>query len=67
MPNIDQKPSHLVVDPESPDPGATSEPMTEEQAARLKDLCEKSGELFDTSLTQAQAAERIEVLEARLA
>jgi hypothetical protein len=67
MPNIDQKPSHLVVDPDSPDPGATREPMTEEQTARLKALCEKSGEPFDKSLTQAQAAERIEVLEARLA
>ena len=63
----DQKPSHLVVDPDSPNPSAGHEPMTEEQAARLKSLCDKAGEPFDTSLTQAQAAERIEVLEARSA
>ena len=65
MNSTDQKPSHLVVDPDSPDPGAASEPMTEAQAARLKELCDRTGEPFDTSLTRAQAAERIEVLEAR--
>ncbi|SDE85504.1 DUF3072 domain-containing protein [Limimaricola pyoseonensis] len=40
-------------------------PMTEEQAAELRQLCERTGEEFDTSLTEAQAVERIDALRAQ--
>lgn len=66
MPIPDQKPSHLVVDPDAPDPGATSRRMTDTQAARLRALCHEAGEPFDTALTEAEAAERIDALQARL-
>ncbi|SPJ24717.1 DUF3072 domain-containing protein [Palleronia abyssalis] len=39
------------------------EPMTEVQAARLRDLCEKHDEAFDTTLTREQADARIAALE----
>ena len=65
MPIPDQKPSHLIVDPDSADPGAANDPITEAQAARLRALCDKTGEPFDTALTQGQAAERIEILSAQ--
>jgi hypothetical protein len=38
-------------------------PMTELQAARLRDLCARAGEPFDASLTRRQAADRIADLE----
>ena len=40
-------------------------PMNPKQAVLLRDLCEKTGEEFDTSLTEAQADERIRVLQDR--
>ena len=39
------------------------EPMTEEQAVRLRQLCEKHDEPFDGNLTQQQANARIHTLE----
>ena len=38
-------------------------PITEVQAARLRQLCEALGEPFDAALTQRQAMERIAALE----
>lgn len=40
-------------------------PMTDEQAHRLKALCWQRGERFDTSLTADEAERRIAELEAR--
>lgn len=40
------------------------EPMTEVQAAELRELCEAKGEAMDASLTQRQASERIAALKA---
>ncbi|XDA97239.1 hypothetical protein AB1M95_14105 [Sulfitobacter sp. LCG007] len=37
--------------------------MSDETAARLRALCEQTGEPFDTALTEDQALERIEALE----
>ncbi|SFH14048.1 Protein of unknown function [Palleronia marisminoris] len=39
------------------------EQMTEEQAAHLRQLCEKHDEPFDANLTRRQANERIDALE----
>ncbi|SHJ36067.1 Protein of unknown function [Palleronia salina] len=39
-----------------------NEPMTEVQAAQLRELCEKKGEAFDATLTQDQADARIAAL-----
>ncbi|WP_375261015.1 DUF3072 domain-containing protein [Palleronia sp.] len=39
------------------------EPMTEEQAVRLRQLCEKHDEAFDGNLTRQEADARIEALE----
>ena len=52
-----------AIDPASdlpPDPRA---PMTDRQAARLRELTEKTGEEFDSALTKRQAARRIAFLE----
>ncbi|WP_226779417.1 DUF3072 domain-containing protein [Oceaniglobus trochenteri] len=38
------------------------EPMTDKQAAYLRNLCDKTGEAFDTALSRRQANERIEAL-----
>ena len=38
------------------------EPMTDEQAVRLRQLCEKHDEAFDGSLTREQAEARIEAM-----
>ncbi|EKE44765.1 hypothetical protein OCGS_1148 [Oceaniovalibus guishaninsula JLT2003] len=51
-----------VVSGESP---TAEEPMTEVQAVRLRELCQKLDEPFDGNLTQAQADARIEALENR--
>ncbi|WP_296418710.1 DUF3072 domain-containing protein [Pseudooctadecabacter sp.] len=40
-------------------------PMTEVQAAKLRQLCDKLDEPFDGALTQQQAVERIRFLEDR--
>lgn len=45
---------------------AIEEPMTEEQASRLRSLCERVGEPFDPSLSEEEASERIEQLEEKL-
>lgn len=41
------------------------EPMTGAQASYLKTLCEETGEVFDETLTKAEASERIDALRAR--
>ena len=66
MTNPSLRPTHAVVNSGLPDGDRASSPMTEVQAAKLRDLCEKTGEKFDTALTQDQAAERIEFLKKRL-
>ncbi|QQA43305.1 DUF3072 domain-containing protein [Pelagovum pacificum] len=38
-------------------------PMTEEQAAQLRDLCDRAGEPMDANLTQMQAQKRIAALQ----
>lgn len=38
------------------------EPMTEEQAAELRQICDDKGEAFDRSLTREQADARIAAL-----
>ncbi|MBJ3762607.1 DUF3072 domain-containing protein [Maribius pontilimi] len=48
-----------VASGENPDGNA---PMTDKQAAELRQLCEKHDEAFDGTLTQDQAAARIEML-----
>ena len=61
-------PTSLRVTPVSdtlkPDTDADA-PMTEVQAAKLRELCEKHDEPFDGNLTEVQASERIEYLESR--
>jgi hypothetical protein len=54
---------------QSSGPGASSEdPMTREQAARLKELAEQAlePESFDPMLTAAEAARRIAALEVKV-
>ena len=41
------------------------ESMTGAQASYLNTLCEEAGEVFDATLTKAQASERIEELQAK--
>lgn len=53
---------NLNMDPEY-EPDA---PMSEKQAARLRQLCEKLDEPFDTALNQQQTEERIRQLEERV-
>ena len=50
------------------DPASSQEPMTSEQASYLKALAQEAREpdAFDAVLTQAEAAERIAVLKAKL-
>lgn len=55
--------SHLVLDPAHDLPDDPREPMTEVQMAQLRDLTDKTGEAFDTSLTKREAARRIAYLE----
>ncbi|RVT82693.1 DUF3072 domain-containing protein [Rhodobacteraceae bacterium CCMM004] len=40
-----------------------NDPMTDEQAVKLRALSEEAGEPFDGALTRAQADERIDLLE----
>ena len=46
-----------------PDDPRSDEPMTAEQTARLKQLCEKHDEAFDGNLTREQADARIAAME----
>lgn len=43
--------------------GRDEEPMTEQQAVRLRELCERTGEPFDAALTRYQASRRLAYLE----
>ena len=43
--------------------GRDEEPMTEKQAVRLRELCERTGEPFDSALTRYQASRRLAYLE----
>lgn len=56
-PVLDETGAEVVNDPDGP--------MTDEQACRLRDLCDELGEPFDASLTEQQAVERIRVLRGR--
>ncbi|MHA6345540.1 DUF3072 domain-containing protein [Roseivivax sp. CAU 1761] len=56
-------PSYLVMDPAQDLPEDPREPMTDLQAARLRELAEKTGEEFDSHLTKREAARRIAYLE----
>ena len=50
----------------NPDDWTTGEEtMTGAQASYLKTLCEEAGEMFDTSLTKAEASKRIDALQAK--
>ncbi|WP_108482594.1 DUF3072 domain-containing protein [Oceaniglobus ichthyenteri] len=42
------------------------EPMTEKQAALLRNLCDRAGEPFDTALSRRQAQARIDALRVKL-
>ena len=42
--------------------GAEGQEMTDKTAAELRELCRKTGETFDTSLTELQARQRIDAL-----
>lgn len=59
---------HPAVAPASPIGAAPTvdpqgdEPMTDKQAALLRNLCDKADEAFDTGLTRRQANERIAYL-----
>ncbi len=44
-----------------PDDGA--EPMTDNQAAELRQLCEEAGDIFDASLSKHEAQRRIAALQ----
>lgn len=46
--------------------GHTDDPITDRQAAILRDLAERAGEPFDGNLTRGQADARIEALRAQL-
>jgi hypothetical protein len=46
--------------------GHADDPITEQQAAILRDLAERAGEPFDGNLTRGQAEERIEALRDQL-
>ncbi len=41
------------------------DPMSEAQVAELRQLCDEKDEVFDTSLTRAQADARIEALKSQ--
>jgi hypothetical protein len=41
------------------------EPMTASQRSYLETLCKETGEAFDSSLTKAEASERIDALRAK--
>ena len=47
------------LDPEDALPDDPREPMTDVQAAQLRDLTEKTGTEYDESLTSGEAEERI--------
>lgn len=55
--------SHLVLDPAHDLPEDPREPMTDVQAAQMRDLADRTGEEFDASLTKREAARRIAYLE----
>ena len=56
----------VIEDPMAEIPGDPDAKMTGEQADILRALCEKADEPFDGNLTQAQAEQRIDALEAQL-
>ncbi|MCP1168219.1 DUF3072 domain-containing protein [Limimaricola litoreus] len=55
----------VLPETEARTPDDPDAPMNPKQAVLLRDLCEKTGEEFDASLTEAQADERIRVLQDR--
>ncbi len=59
-PSAGDVPSNTVKDPDNWTTG--DETMTGAQASYLKTLCEEAGELFDPSLSKAEASKRIDAL-----
>lgn len=57
------QPNQTIDDPAQDLPDDPREPMTDIQAARLRDLSERTGEEFDLDLTEREAARRIAYLE----
>ncbi|MBB3711607.1 hypothetical protein FHS00_001178 [Limimaricola variabilis] len=55
----------VLPETEARTPDDPDAPMNPQQATILRDLCEKTGEEFDTALTEAQADERIAALRER--
>jgi len=53
----------VLPETEARTPDDPDAPMNPKQAVLLRDLCDKTGEEFDTSLTERQADERISVLQ----
>ena len=49
----------------TPETEAPDEPLHEETAIKLRELCERQGESFNAELTEIQAQQRIEDLEHR--
>ncbi|MFQ6551559.1 DUF3072 domain-containing protein [Aestuariibius insulae] len=57
----------VIDDPEAEAARDPDAPMTEKQAAELRELTEKTGDPFDANLTERQADERIAELRERSA
>ncbi len=53
----------VLPETEARTPNDPDAPMNPKQAELLRDLCDRTGEEFDASLTEAQADERIRVLQ----
>lgn len=58
---VDEPLGNLQKDPDDWVTG--DEPMTAAQASYLKTLSEEAGEVYDSSLTKAEASKRIEALQ----
>ena len=56
----------IIDDPDATSPTHPDDPMTSDQADRLRALCDEAGEEFDGALTQQQATERMRLLEEQI-
>ncbi|GAD54356.1 MAG: hypothetical protein ACJASC_002596 [Limimaricola cinnabarinus] len=56
----------VLPETEARTPDDPDAPMNPKQAVLLRDLCDKTGEEFDASLTERQADERISVLQEQI-
>ncbi|SFD93624.1 DUF3072 domain-containing protein [Roseivivax sediminis] len=57
------QPTEAQLDPAHDLPDDPREPMTDVQAAQLRDLTDRTGEEFDMAMTQREAARRIAQLD----